>query len=123
MIPGRQDTRFLGIAASLKPDLKTKVELPIAIVTVVKDEASTLGWTVGRTASPETSEPLEAGEHVIFDFEGHRAGFFEFQVEAVQTGIEPADAPCRLHITYGEVLNDVAESFENYKWVPYYLLH
>jgi len=115
MIPGREDPTFLDIAASFKPDLKTKVEIPTAIITVVKDEASTLGWKVGRATSPEQSESLGAGENVIFDFGGHRAGFFEFHVEAVQTGIEPADAPCRLCITFGEVLNDVAESFENYK--------
>jgi alpha-L-rhamnosidase len=115
MIPGQANAKFLESAAALKPELKTRAESPTAIVTVERDDTSIMGWNIGQIASPETSEPLEAGQHVIFDFEGHRAGFFEFHVEAVLTGIEPADAPCRLHITFGEVLNDVAESFDNYK--------
>ena len=48
---------------------------------------------------------------------GHRAGTFEFDIEAVLVGVEPADAPCRLKIVFGEVLNDVAESFDDYKSV------
>jgi hypothetical protein len=46
---------------------------------------------------------------------GHRAGYFEFLCEGVQTGVEPPDAPARLRIVYGEVLNDIAESFDDYK--------
>lgn len=46
---------------------------------------------------------------------GHRAGTLEFDIEAVLVGVEPADAPCRLKIIFGEVLNDVAESFDDYK--------
>jgi len=53
MILGRQDLRFLEIAAFLGPDLKTKVELPTAIITVVKDKASVMGWKVGGTAPSE----------------------------------------------------------------------
>lgn len=48
---------------------------------------------------------------------GHRAGFFEFDIEGVQTGVEPPDAPARVKIVYGEVLNDIAESFDDYKFV------
>jgi hypothetical protein len=46
---------------------------------------------------------------------GHRAGTFEFDIESVLVGVEPADAPCRLKLVFGEVLNDVAESFDDYK--------
>lgn len=45
----------------------------------------------------------------------HRAGYFEFDIDAVLTGVEPADAPVRLKVVFGEVLNDVAESFDDYK--------
>jgi alpha-L-rhamnosidase len=30
-------------------------------------------------------------------------------------GVEPPDAPTRLKLVFGEVLNDVAESFDGYK--------
>jgi len=46
---------------------------------------------------------------------GHRAGTFEFDIESVLVGVEPADAPCRLKLVFGEVLNDVAETFDDYK--------
>lgn len=45
----------------------------------------------------------------------HRAGYFEFDIDAILTGVEPADAPVRLKVVFGEVLNDVAESFDDYK--------
>jgi alpha-L-rhamnosidase len=55
---------------------------------------------------------------------GHRAGFFEFTAVAIANGIEPADAPARLRIVFGELLTDVAEPFEPYgawlseSWLP-----
>lgn len=36
---------------------------------------------------------------------------------AVANGVEAADAPARLRLVFGEVLNDVAEDFEPYKFV------
>ena len=50
---------------------------------------------------------------------GHRAGTFEFDIESVLVGVEPADAPCRVKLVFGEALNDVAESFEDYKQVVF----
>lgn len=50
----------------------------------------------------------------------HRAGYFEFDIDAVLTGVEPADAPVRLKVVFGEVLNDVAESFDDYKYVLFH---
>lgn len=46
---------------------------------------------------------------------GHRAGYFEFDIASNPWGAEPADAPCRMKLVFGEVLNDVAESFDDYK--------
>jgi hypothetical protein len=40
-----------------------------------------------------------------------------FDIEAIKHGIEPADAPCRLKIVFGEILNDVCESFDDYRSV------
>jgi alpha-L-rhamnosidase len=115
MIPGSQNARFLEIAAKLKPELNRKIETPTAIVRIDKDESSVMGWKAVDAVSGEESPALGAGEQVVFDFSGHRAGYLEFHIESVLTGIEPADAPCRLRITFGEILNDVAESFDNYK--------
>jgi hypothetical protein len=47
---------------------------------------------------------------------GHRTAHLEFNIEAVKHGIEPADAPCRLKIVFGEILNDVTELFEEYRY-------
>lgn len=136
-ISAPQTTHFLEIAEALKPELKRTRQAPLSLVTVEKDESQLLGWKTTPAGSLEDMLPIGKGESVVIDFGassssplslcrllkvlnsafagGHRAGFFSFTVVAVQHGIEPADAPARIRLVYGEILNDVAEDFEPYK--------
>ncbi|OYT90670.1 MAG: glycoside hydrolase [Burkholderiales bacterium PBB3] len=64
---------------------------------------------------------IRAGDSVIIDFGGHRTGYLSFKLRA--TGRE-ADAPVRLRLVFGEVLNDVASPLYPYSawlsqaWLP-----
>lgn len=117
MIPGKQVDKFIEIAESLKPTLTETKEHPQRVIKVEKDENELMGWKAVDTGKVEDVGPLKGGEDVIYDFGGHRAGFFDFDIKSNPWGAEPADAPCRMKIVFGEVLNDVAESFDDYKSV------
>ncbi|KAM0754961.1 Six-hairpin glycosidase [Meredithblackwellia eburnea MCA 4105] len=122
MPPIRQD--LLATAESLKPTLKQLATEPRSVIEVHEDPHSLLGWKATETGQLKDISILNPGDSCIIDFGGHRTGFFSFDVVEVLTGITPADAPARLRLVFGEVLNDVAEPFEPYKgflsasWLP-----
>ncbi|KAJ9107000.1 hypothetical protein QFC19_002868 [Naganishia cerealis] len=124
MIPGAPNEHFIAIAESLKPTLNTTKSSPLRLIKCIADENAILGWAAEDAGKLDDIKSLRDGDEIIFDFGTHRAGFFEFDIDAVLTGVEPADAPVRLKIVFGEVLNDVAESFDDYKawisksWLP-----
>jgi hypothetical protein len=114
-------------AAAATPSLVETNESPLALVSVEPD-SSALGWrtepipaTVGTVSAPPL---LTEGGSVILDFGGHRTGYLSFDLVPYKHGLEPHDAPCRLHIVFGEIVTDVAESFEPYNawlskaWLP-----
>ena len=68
MIPGKQNARFVEIAESLKPDLKTKVEHALRVVTVERDESSIMGWKAIDAGRVEDVGSLNADQQVIYDF-------------------------------------------------------
>ncbi|KAL8278558.1 hypothetical protein RQP46_009050 [Phenoliferia psychrophenolica] len=119
-----QNAHFLEIAESLKPVLTRTPSPPLRIITVEPDASQLLGWRAVDAGSLADIAKLEEGDSVILDFGGHRAGYFSFDLVDVLSGPEPADAPARLRLVFGEVLNDVAESFEPYNgwlsksWLP-----
>lgn len=68
MIPGKQNARFVEIAENLKPELKTKVEHPLRVITVEKDESALMGWKAVDAGQVDDVGSLNAGEQVIYDF-------------------------------------------------------
>ncbi|KAK4704386.1 hypothetical protein P7C70_g1820, partial [Phenoliferia sp. Uapishka_3] len=118
------NAHFLRMAEALKPVLKSTPSPPLRVITIERDESALLGWKAVDAGSLEDVKCLKPGESCILDFGGHRAGYFSFDLVDVPYGMEPADAPARLKLVFGEVLNDVAESFEPYEgwlsksWLP-----
>lgn len=111
------DARLLGIAEQLKPEL-IRTELPVRnVVEVVADDASLLGWKAVPAAVPLVEDlPLQnTGKTFVLDVGEHIAGYLSFDVAGMPFEKEPADAPARIKLTFGEVLNDIAEPFEPYK--------
>lgn len=142
------DARLIAIAESLKPEL-TRTPLPLRnVVEVSADESSLLGWKAVPAAVPvvEDLPLLDSGKSCILDLGEHIAGFLQFvrpflslsrappaallltitrtlqDVAGLPFEKEPADAPARIKLTFGEVLNDIAEPFEPYKCVLVRLL-
>ena len=112
------DERLLGIAESLKPKL-LETRIPVSKVIVVeRDESAILGWSKKRAPVDRLEELplLSSGDQCILDVGEHVTGYLEFGLAGLPHEIEPADAPARIKLTFGEVLNDVAESFEPYKY-------
>lgn len=68
MIPGRQNARFVEIAESLKPQLKTRVEHALRVVKVERDETSLMGWKAVDAGRVEDVGSLNGGDQVIYDF-------------------------------------------------------
>jgi hypothetical protein len=68
MIPGKQNARFIEIAESLKPTLKTRVERPLKVIKAEKDENALMGWTAVDAGSVDQVEPMGDGDEVIYDF-------------------------------------------------------
>lgn len=113
------DERLLENAESLKPKL-LETRIPVSKVIVVeRDESAILGWS--KKAAPvdrlEELPLLSSGDQCILDVGEHVTGYLEFGLAGLPHEIKPADAPARIKLTFGEVLNDVAESFEPYKYV------
>ncbi|GAA5999661.1 uncharacterized protein JCM10292_003679 [Rhodotorula paludigena] len=120
------DARLLSIAEQLKPEL-IRTELPVRnVVEVVADDASLLGWKAVPAAVPLVEDlPLQnTGKTFVLDVGEHIAGYLTFDVAGMPFEKEPADAPARIKLTFGEVLNDIAEPFEPYNgflaksWLP-----
>ncbi|GAA5839427.1 hypothetical protein JCM9279_005937 [Rhodotorula babjevae] len=120
------DARLLAVAESLKPEL-TRTPLPLRqVITVERDESSLLGWKAVPAAVPvvEDLPLLDSGKSCILDLGEHIAGYLQFDVAGLPFEKEPADAPARIKLTFGEVLNDIAEPFEPYNgflaksWLP-----
>ncbi|GAA5987223.1 hypothetical protein JCM10908_001865 [Rhodotorula pacifica] len=120
------DERLLAIAESLKPTL-LETHIPVHQVIVVEhDESAILGWSK-KPAPVERLEELpllSSGDQCILDVGEHITGYLQFGLAGLPHEVEPADAPARIKLTFGEVLNDVAESFEPYNgflsksWLP-----
>jgi hypothetical protein len=68
MIPGKQNARFVEIAESLKPQLKTRVEHALRAVKVERDETSLMGWKAVDAGRVEDVGSLNGGDQVIYDF-------------------------------------------------------
>ncbi|TKA50661.1 hypothetical protein B0A53_06178 [Rhodotorula sp. CCFEE 5036] len=113
-------------AANVEPFL-LETRIPVSKVIVVeRDELAVLGWS--KKAAPvdrlEELPLLSSGDQCILDVGEHVTGYLEFGLAGLPHEIKPADAPARIKLTFGEVLNDVAESFEPYNgflsksWLP-----
>ncbi|ORY61062.1 alpha-L-rhamnosidase [Leucosporidium creatinivorum] len=120
------DPRLIRIAEDLKPKLNKTAMPALEVIEVERDDATILGWTK-KHAEKQLHEipPLTSGQQFIVDFGDHLvASRLDFDVAAISHDIEPADSPARIKLTFGEILNDVAESFEPYEgflskaWLP-----
>jgi hypothetical protein len=72
-IPGAQNARFLAIAESLVPSLRTTEEKPLGIVKIEKYEHALLGWRATADEEMKTKmieQGLRPGDRVLYDFGG-----------------------------------------------------
>jgi alpha-L-rhamnosidase len=115
--------RWVALAESLKPTLRTIPESPRAIVNFTADPSQYLRWRMTDVGTEATLHErlFNRGDQFTLDFGGHRAGHLEFRLEGAGISV---DAPCRLRLTFGEVPGDVAEPLYPYKgelsiaWLP-----
>lgn len=68
MIPGKQNAQFIEIAESLKPKLKTRIERPLKVVKVEKNEQALMGWAAVDEGSVDEVAAMGDGDEVIYDF-------------------------------------------------------
>lgn len=115
--------RWLALAEALKPTLQEVIQRPPGCVEVTPNSQSRVGFDAKPSLSIAEleSRSMRAGDSVIVDFGGHRTGYLSFSMRA--TGREP-DAPVRLRLVFGEVLNDVGSPLHAYTawlseaWLP-----
>ena len=106
--------RWVQIAESLKPALRSTIRKPVALVGLVADDAAFLHWKMERT-EPVTvlrERLFRPGSSFILDFGDHGTGYVSFTVSAVGTGV---DAPARIRLTFGEAPVEIAEPHDPYK--------
>lgn len=114
---------FIAQAEALKPALKEVTQPALRLVKAVADSSVYLRWRMETADSIESlqNKTFRAGDSFLIDFGGHRTGYLSFSLEGVGQSV---DAPCRLHLTFGEVPGDVAEPLHPYKgmlseaWLP-----
>jgi alpha-L-rhamnosidase len=67
-VPGKHNTRFIEIADSVKPELRTTTSKPLGVVTVEKDDSAIMGWAAKSVSEDVVAKALHKGDSIIFDF-------------------------------------------------------
>jgi hypothetical protein len=60
--------KFLQVAESLKPKLRTRLDKPVGVVEVEQSPQASMGWKARVVSDDSISKTLDGKEHVIFDF-------------------------------------------------------
>jgi hypothetical protein len=60
--------KFLDVAESLKPKLRTRLDKPVGMVEVEQSLQASMGWKAWVLSDNSISKTLIGKEHVIFDF-------------------------------------------------------
>ena len=89
---------FINKAEELVPPLYKKEILPLGTVNIVSDANYHLGCK--SVASNDKDKVFTNGDEIIWDFGNHCVGYLNFHIEVLHN---PADAPVKLEITFGEV--------------------
>lgn len=104
-------------AQALIPQLLEAKVYPKELIEVHSDEAAFQGW-VKKTVEPYervVHQSFDTGESFILDFGDHQVGYVTLKIKATES---PQDAPLRLKLIFGEMLCEVAESFDGYNgWI------
>ncbi|MDP4277832.1 MAG: glycoside hydrolase, partial [Bacteroidota bacterium] len=110
----QQRAAWLQIAERCKPKLVNKLEKPVQLTTLVKDEQAFQGWKAVRSGSIDSlyQVSFESKNGVIVDFGKHLTGYVSIVLSPLQ---KTPDAPIRLKLTAGEVPSELATSFDNYQ--------
>jgi alpha-L-rhamnosidase len=109
----QQRARWLKLAEAAKPVLVKKINTPVALVKLVKDEAAFQGWRAepaGPVDSLYTSS-FKKNSGVVIDFGVHQTGYFTFNIKALNS---VSDAPLRFKLIFGEVPSELATPFDPY---------
>ncbi|KAK2736752.1 hypothetical protein FQN55_001514 [Onygenales sp. PD_40] len=124
IVETRWNKGFEDIANSLRPTLQRWHRLPKRLVDLEPDTSSFFGVKLkaNRNMISELSNlTWSKGDEFIVDFGIHMVGYLSFKL-----GFKGAnmDAPCRLHLTFGESIPDVSMNMDNVKtwistsWLP-----
>ncbi len=105
--------RWVQLAESLKPALRSSIRKPVAVVRPVADGSAFLRWKMEPAGDITTwrERLFRPGDAIFLDFGDHGTGYVSFQVSAVGTGV---DAPARIQLTFGEMPVEVAEPHDPY---------
>ena len=100
--------RWIGIAESLKPQLRETPHAPVSLVRPVADPSRFLRWRMEEVAPAAQlrSRLLKRDDSFILDFGRHMTGRLAFSLLGEGQAV---DSPVRLKLTFGEVPADVAE--------------
>lgn len=116
--------QFASIAASLYPKLRLWNRLPQRLIKFQKDHSLYFGLRASALATPVEDLPTllwGRKDEFVLDFGIHLVGRLSFRIEAEGINV---DAPCRLHITFGESPFDVTEDMTHVEtwistsWLP-----
>jgi hypothetical protein len=105
---------WLNVAQKSTPNLIITERHPISVVQAIKNPAKFQGWEMKEIGAPSlilgVLQPRTT--EFILDFGEHIVGSVQF---SIGLGELAADAPLRLHLTFGEAPCEVAEDFEPFQ--------
>ena len=104
--------KWLSIAETLKPELRSQAALPFRVLSARQYADAFQGWELidAGTVEAVTAKTWKMGESFMLDFGAHLVGYFECNL----TGIGTVDGPARLHFVFAESEAEAAEPFDPY---------
>ncbi|SFN24846.1 alpha-L-rhamnosidase [Izhakiella capsodis] len=118
-----QSWQWLKKAQALTPALHHHLQPMTGSVTMKANADGRYGYKVQKDLTPQqvAQTVLQSGDSIILDFGNHYTGYLSFDLGWQG---KSADAPARLHLTFGEIPDDVAEPLYPYNgwispsWLP-----